>query len=50
MLEDIRTVIWKERKSMLRFQGSRPRFLILLLSPVLLATVFPITLGGRLAG
>ena len=46
MLEDIRTVIWKERKSMLRFQGSRPRFLILLLSPVLLATVFPITWGA----
>jgi ABC-2 type transport system permease protein len=45
MLEDIRTVIWKERKSMFRYQGSKSRFLLLLLSPVVLATVFPITYG-----
>jgi ABC-2 type transport system permease protein len=45
MLEDIQTMIWKERKSMFRYQGSRSRFLILLLSPVLLATVFPINWG-----
>jgi ABC-2 type transport system permease protein len=41
MLDDILTIIWKERKSMLRYQGSRSRFLLVLLSPILLATVFP---------
>lgn len=45
MLEDILTVIWKERRSAFRYQGSKSRFLLLLLSPVILATVFPITYG-----
>jgi ABC-2 type transport system permease protein len=41
MLDDILTIMWKERKSMLRYRGSRSRFLLVLLSPILLATVFP---------
>jgi ABC-2 type transport system permease protein len=45
MIDDILTVIWKERKSQFRVRGSRMRFLLMLASPVLLATVFPITWG-----
>jgi ABC-2 type transport system permease protein len=45
MFNDILTVIWKERKSQFRVRGSRTRFLLMLASPVLLATVFPITWG-----
>lgn len=41
MLDDILTIMWKESKSMFRYQGSRSRFLLVLLSPILLATVFP---------
>jgi ABC-2 type transport system permease protein len=45
MLDDISTVVWKERKSQFRVRGSRLRFLMMLLSPLLLATIFPITFG-----
>jgi ABC-2 type transport system permease protein len=45
MLDDIRTVIWKERKGQFRMRGSRMRFLMMVISPLLLATVFPITYG-----
>jgi len=45
MIDDILTVIWKERKSQFRVRGSRMRFLLMLASPMLLATVFPITWG-----
>ena len=41
MLDDIVTIMWKESKSMFRYQGSRSRLLLTLLSPILLATVFP---------
>lgn len=40
-MDDILTIMWKESKSMFRYQGSRSRFLLVLLSPILLATVFP---------
>ncbi len=40
-MDDILTIMWKERKSMFRYQGSRSRYLLVLLSPILLATVFP---------
>lgn len=40
MLDGMLTVLWKERKSLLRHKGSRTRFVLLLLSPVLLATFF----------
>jgi ABC-2 type transport system permease protein len=45
MLEDVMTVIWKERKSQFRVRGSRLRYLMMLLSPLLLATIFPVTWG-----
>ena len=45
MLEDIWTVVWKERRSQFRVRGSRMRFLMTLLTPILLATIFPITWG-----
>lgn len=45
MLHDILTVIWKERKGLLRFRGSRFRFLLVLMTPVLLAIVFPFQAG-----
>jgi ABC-2 type transport system permease protein len=41
VLDDILTIMWKESKSIFRFQGSRSRVLLVLLSPILLATVFP---------
>jgi ABC-2 type transport system permease protein len=41
VLDDIVTIMWKESKSMFRYQGSRSRYLLVLLSPILLATVFP---------
>lgn len=41
MLDDILTVMWKERKSIFRHRGSRSRFLLVLLTPVLFAVVFP---------
>jgi ABC-2 type transport system permease protein len=44
-LDDIRTVMWKERKGLFRFRGSRGRFLLTLLTPVVLAAVFPLQMG-----
>ena len=44
-MSDMLTVMWKERKSLLQIRGSRMRFLMVLASPVLLATVMPLTWG-----
>jgi ABC-2 type transport system permease protein len=41
MLDDILTVMWKERKTLLRFRGSRSRFLLAAMAPVVFAIVFP---------
>ena len=38
---DLGAVMWKERRSILRFRGSRSRLLLTMLSPLLLATFFP---------
>lgn len=46
MLHDIWTVMWKERKGLFRYRGSRTRFLLVMLSPLLLATVFPLQAGA----
>jgi ABC-2 type transport system permease protein len=40
MLDGILTMMWKERRSLLRHKGSRTRFVLLLSSPALIATVF----------
>jgi ABC-2 type transport system permease protein len=47
MIEDIQTVMWKESKSVFRYQGSRTRFLLVLLTPVLLAVVLPWQWGAE---
>lgn len=46
MIEDIFTVMWKERKTILRGQASHSKFLQMLLFPIILNTVFPITWGS----
>jgi len=45
MFDDVLSVVWKERKSQFRVRGSRMRFLMMLFSPLLLGTIFPITWG-----
>jgi ABC-2 type transport system permease protein len=45
MIDDILTVMWKERRGMFRFRGSRTRFLMILLAPLLMAIVFPLQAG-----
>ncbi len=45
MRSDILTVMWKERKGLFRYRGSRGRFLLTLLTPVLLAALLPIQIG-----
>jgi ABC-2 type transport system permease protein len=47
MYRDILTVMWKERKGLFRYRGSRTRFLLVLLSPLLLATVMPLQAGPK---
>jgi ABC-2 type transport system permease protein len=47
MFDDILSVVWKERKSQFRVRGSRLRFLMMLFSPLLLGTIFPITWGPK---
>jgi ABC-2 type transport system permease protein len=45
MIDDILTVMWKERKGLFRFRGSRTRFLLTLLMPVLMAFQGPLSDG-----
>jgi ABC-2 type transport system permease protein len=47
MLEDLLTVMWKERKGLFRVRGRRAQALLTLLSPVLLAIYFPLQEGER---
>ena len=42
MMNDILTVIWKEWKSMFRVKGGRSRFLMILLTPVIMSVVMPL--------
>jgi len=44
MTEDIMTVVWKEWKSMFRAKGGRSRFLLILLTPVIMAVIYPLIL------
>jgi ABC-2 type transport system permease protein len=46
-MNDILTVMWKERKGLFRYKGSRTRFLLVLLTPVLLAVVMPWQWGAE---
>ncbi len=45
MINDILTVMWKERRGMFRYRGSRTRFLLVLVGPLLMAIVFPLQAG-----
>ena len=45
MIKDIKTVMWKERKGLLRYRGSRSRFLLTMLSPLFLAVWMPLEVG-----
>ena len=45
MFDDILTVMWKERKGMANYQGSRFRMVLVMLTPVLFAVVFPLQVG-----
>lgn len=45
MFEDIWTMIWRERKGLFRFSGSRTRLLLILFTPVLMAIVMPLQVG-----
>lgn len=41
MIADLKTMLWKEHKGLLRYRGSRTRFLLTLMTPVLMAVVMP---------
>ena len=43
--DDIRTVLWKELKSLFKFRENRSRYFTLFLAPMLLGLVFPWTWG-----
>jgi ABC-2 type transport system permease protein len=45
MLDDILTVMWKERKELFHYRGSRTWFLVTLLAPVAMAIAFPFAAG-----
>lgn len=46
MFEDLKTVMWKERKGLLRVRGSRARALLTILIPVvMIAVVMPLQMG-----
>ena len=42
MMADILTVMWKERKGLLRHRGSRVRAALVMLGPLILAVYFPL--------
>lgn len=45
MIADIRTMIWKESRSLLRYQGRRSQLAVSLLTPLLVSILFPIQFG-----
>lgn len=45
MIADIRTVVWKENRSLLRYQGRRGQLIVSLLTPLLVSIIFPIQFG-----
>lgn len=45
MIADIRTMIWKEYRSLLRYQGRRSQLIVSLLTPLLVSIIFPIQFG-----
>ena len=45
MIADIRTILWKETRSLLRFQGRRSQMIVSLLTPLIASIFFPIMLA-----
>ena len=45
MITDIYTMLWKESKSLLRYQGRRSQLLVSMLTPLIVALIFPIQFG-----
>ena len=45
MWNDLKTVLWKERKSMFRAAGRRSQLLFMVVTPLMLAVVIPYTMG-----
>lgn len=45
MLNDILSVIWKERKGLLHVRGSRGRVFLVMLTPVVMGVVMPLQVG-----
>ena len=43
--QDLSTMLWKERKSMFKMRGRRSQFIMLMVTPLLLAVIFPIQMG-----
>ena len=50
MIQDILTVMWKERKGLLSYRGSRLRGAMMLLIPALIAVILPLKIGEGFAG
>jgi len=49
MIEDIRTMMWKEFRSLLRYQGRRSQLVFSLLTPLIMAVYLPWELGEKWA-
>jgi ABC-2 type transport system permease protein len=47
MIDDILTVMWKERKGLFRIQGRRRQALLTMLTPILLAIYMPWSIGAN---
>ena len=45
MFADIRTVLWKEGRSLLRYQGRKSQLIVSLLTPLIVAVILPISFG-----
>lgn len=45
MISDIRTTVWKENRSLLRYQGRPSQLIVSLLTPLLVSILFPIQFG-----
>jgi ABC-2 type transport system permease protein len=43
MKSDLLSVVWKERKSLFKVQGGRSRIIMIMLTPIILAVVMPLT-------
>jgi len=45
MLTDVRTMLWKEGRSLLRYQGRKSQLIVSLLTPLIVSVFFPVTMG-----